>query len=251
MTGSITTRVVIVKVVVVNGDISVVACGRGVRRKLIPRRCGEDERTSSLCEPLRGGAKQRCRIERMSGDPRALLIRQLQRAYSGELAAAAAYHGHAASVRSPEERAAISNIEAEELHHRQLVGELLAQLDAAPDPRLERKLGRIGRTLGALCHLSGWLAPMWGAGMLESHNIKEYEDAAQYAVAAGRSEMIDCLLHMAEVEWEHELYFRTRVESHFFAKLIPIWKKPPAKEEIRRKFASAHLISTVSIPAGS
>ena len=170
-------------------------------------------------------------------DARALLIRQLQGAYSGELAAAHAYRGHAASVRNADERERIRAIEAEELHHRALVGDLLARLGAASHPRLERLLGIVGRTLGALCHLTGWFAPMYGAGRLESHNIKEYEDAADYALQCGESGMIDCLLTMAEVEWEHEQYFRERVLTHWLARVVPMWKVPPPRASIRARFA--------------
>jgi hypothetical protein len=46
------------------------------------------------------------------------LIRRLQLAYSGELGAAIAYVGHAASVRNPADRDQILRIEAEERVHR-------------------------------------------------------------------------------------------------------------------------------------
>ena len=64
----------------------------------------------------------------------------------------------------------------------------------------------------------GWFAPMYGAGRLESRNIREYETAARYARDCGREEFIDCLLTMAEVEWEHEYYFRSRVLVHSFGR---------------------------------
>ncbi|HKC63512.1 MAG TPA: hypothetical protein VKB86_07735, partial [Pyrinomonadaceae bacterium] len=90
--------------------------------------------------------------------------------------------------------------------------------------------------LGALCHITGWLAPMYGAGKLERRNIKEYESAARFAAGAGRTEFIDCLLRMAEVEWEHEQYFRACVLSHRWSARIKLWPAPPPKEEIRRSF---------------
>ena len=55
---------------------------------------------------------------------------------------------------------------------------------------------------------------MYGAGRLESGNIVEYEIAAGYARDCGSGDLIDCLLTMAEVEWEHEKYFRSRVLLH-------------------------------------
>ncbi len=165
------------------------------------------------------------------------LINILQLAYSGELAAAYAYRGHWHSVSDPEERAHIEQIENEEWHHRRLVGEMLQKLGAEANQRRERRALIIGRTLGFFCHLTGWLAPMYGAGRLESHNVREYETAARHASDCGREEFIDCLLTMAEVEWEHEKYFRSRVLIHMFGKRLPIWPEPPAKENIRESFA--------------
>lgn len=133
--------------------------------------------------------------------PRERLIAQLQLAYSGELAAGYAYRGHWRSVRNPEERDRIHQIEDEEWHHRRLVGEMIRGLGGRPRLLREVVFFLIGRSLGLLCHASGWLAPMYGAGRLERRNVKEYEDAADYAVASGHPELVDCLLTMAEVEW--------------------------------------------------
>ena len=165
------------------------------------------------------------------------LIELLQLAYSGELAAAYAYRGHWHSVSDKDERTRIEQIENEEWHHRRLVGEMLEKLGARPNQRRDRRALAVGRTLGFLCHLTGWLAPMYGAGRLESRNIREYETAARYARDCGGEEFIDCLLTMAEVEWEHEKYFRSRVLVHFLGKRLPIWPEPPAKESIRDSFA--------------
>jgi hypothetical protein len=38
---------------------------------------------------------------------------------------------------------------------------------------------------------------------------------------------------MAEVEWEHEQYFRAKVLSHPLGRRLPIWPAPPPKEAIR------------------
>ena len=164
----------------------------------------------------------------------AALIEILQLAYSGELAAAYAYRGHWKSVSDPEERHRIEEIENEEWHHRKLVGEMLAELKARPDPSRERRATIIGRVLGLGCHVAGWLAPMYGAGRLESRNIREYEVAARLAHECGRDDLIDCLLTMAETEWEHERYFRSLVLTHRLAKYLPIWPEPPEKDSIRR-----------------
>lgn len=154
------------------------------------------------------------------------LIKLLQGAYSGELGASYAYQGHWRSVKNADEIASIKKIEAEEWHHRALVGEMLEELGARPDPKLEKKLTRIGKTIGALCRIGGWFIPMYGAGRLESHNVKEYQDAAYFAKNSGNEKYIDSLLEMAEVEREHERYFRLKTETHFLSKVFPKWKIP-------------------------
>ena len=76
------------------------------------------------------------------------------------------------AVDDPAERARIRQIENGEWLHRERVGELLTSLGAAPDRRRERRAAAIGRTLGFLCHVAGWFVPMYGAGRLESRNIR-------------------------------------------------------------------------------
>jgi demethoxyubiquinone hydroxylase (CLK1/Coq7/Cat5 family) len=168
---------------------------------------------------------------------RRALIKVLRAACSGELAAGFAYRSHWQSVSADDERARIAEIEAEEWHHRRLVMDMLAELGERPSPRLEMIFWTIGRTLGLLCHVSGWLAPMYGAGRLESRNVREYEDAARHAWRSGRGEWADCLLTMAEVEWDHERYFRERVLSHRLGVRLPLWTAPAPREEIRASFA--------------
>ena len=165
------------------------------------------------------------------------LITLLQLAYSAERAAALAYRGHWRSVRDTDERKRIKQIEDEEWHHRELVGAMLTTLGAQPRRQREVRSLVIGRVLGFLCHLMGWFAPMYGAGRLESRNVREYETAARYARDCGQDEFIDCLLTMAEVEWEHEYYFRSRVLLHSFARRLKLWPPPPAKKTIRESFA--------------
>jgi len=168
-----------------------------------------------------------------ASDSRDELIALLQLAYSGELAAAHAYRGHWHSVHQTVERESIRKIEEDEWRHRKLVGEMLAGLGAGPSKRREIRAAIIGRTLGLLCHVTGWLAPMYGAGKLESRNVREYETAARYARDCGCFDLIDCLLEMAEVEWDHEFYFRSRVKEHVLGRRLPLWPQPPPKETIR------------------
>ncbi|HET8799167.1 MAG TPA: demethoxyubiquinone hydroxylase family protein [Thermoanaerobaculia bacterium] len=171
------------------------------------------------------------------------LIRQLQGAYSGELAAGFAYRGHWKSVRDASERDRIRRIEEEEWHHRALVRELLHTLDAKPNPLREAIFWTIGRVLGLACHVTGWFLPMYGAGKLERGNIVEYEEAALFAAACGQQAMIECILDMAEVEWEHELYFRERIMGHSLLRLFKLWDAPPVKTTIRERFELAAAVT--------
>jgi len=177
---------------------------------------------------------------------RAALVALLRMAYSGERAAAHAYRGHAASVGDPEERRRIREIEAEEWRHRDLVGGMLAGLGSGPDPRRERRALRIGRFLDFASRVTPYLFPMLGAGFLESRNVKEYDDAAEHAVAAGHPEYVDCLREMADVEREHERFFRGRVESHWLGSVLPLWAAPPPRP--KRAVGSVGRVLEGSVP---
>ena len=163
------------------------------------------------------------------------LIRILQSAYSGELAAGFAYRGHWKSLKNAGERAAVQKIEQEEWVHRERVGEMLESLSASPLKYREAKFWLIGRTIGLSCHVIGWFLPMYFAGRLESGNVVEYETAAFHAAALGLKEFEADLLVMARVEKEHELFFLNVITGH---RLLPIvsgmfgWgaiEEPPAE----------------------
>jgi len=147
------------------------------------------------------------------------LIRILQGAYSGELAAGYAYRGHWKSAKNPVERIAIQKIEREEWVHRKRVGEMLASLDAQPLQLREAKLWIIGRGIGLACHLIGWFLPMYFAGRLESGNVLEYEDAAGHAARLGLKEFEADLQVMSRVEKEHEDFFLGVIAGH---RLLPL-----------------------------
>jgi demethoxyubiquinone hydroxylase (CLK1/Coq7/Cat5 family) len=163
------------------------------------------------------------------------LIAVLQAAHAGELAAAYAYRGHARSVRGAD-RDRIRVIEREEWEHRASVGQMLAALGQRPVRWRQIRQGIVGRVMGALCNVSGWLAPMFGAAYIESRNIREYESAARFAWACGRRDWVGRILEMAEVEWEHEAYFRGRVLSRRLGRRLPMWPAPPSKDQIRASF---------------
>jgi ferritin-like metal-binding protein YciE len=164
------------------------------------------------------------------------LIKLLQDAHAGEMAAYHAYEGHWRSVSDPNEKKEIQKIQAEEIEHRECLGQFLIELGAAPRPGRERLMALIGRTIGLLCRLGGWFIPMYGAGQLEQGNIVEYETAARLARAAGLEQYVEPLLKMAEVEWDHEAFFRAKVQTHWAARLVPLWPTPPPRENIRIDF---------------
>ncbi len=167
------------------------------------------------------------------------LVTLLQMAYSGERAAAYAYLGHRRSLSRPKraaDRAMLERVLIDEIRHRRAVRRLLRRLDAAADPKRERKMRRIGLTIGAFCRIGGWYAPMYGAGRLERGNIVEYEVAARLAHLAGHIEMIDELLELAEVEWDHELLFRASATSHRLWWISPKWPDTAPREHIRSAF---------------
>ena len=172
-----------------------------------------------------------------SAEARRQLVRLLQLAHAGEFGAAFAYESHARTARTPAERDDILKIRAEEIDHRERVGRILAALGEQTDPAVERSMERIGRAIAAFCRIGGWFLPMYGAGRLERRNIVEYENAARAAALSGHEEFVEELLDMAEVEWDHERFFRLKSASHWAWRWMPQWDPPPPREEIRRSYA--------------
>jgi len=163
------------------------------------------------------------------------LVAVLRRAHAGELGASLAYEGHVRSLADPQEARDVLAIAREERDHRRGVGRMLDDLGERPRFWREALFWLIGATLGRLCRVSGWLTPMYGAGWLESGNIREYEQAAGLAILAGRLDLAPELLRMAEVEWEHERYFRSKVIDSGCGQLLPLWSAPPPKDSIGPK----------------
>jgi rubrerythrin len=149
------------------------------------------------------------------------LLHILLMAYSGELAAAHADRGHWKSVKVPDEIKSIRKIEEEEWRHRKAVGRMLKQLGSHPLSLKEIKMGCIGRTIGFLCHVTGWFFPMYFAGRLEHTNVKEYDTAAFHAGRLGLTQYKKELLKMALTEQEHEDFFGRMVLGHAF---LPVTK---------------------------
>ena len=142
------------------------------------------------------------------------LVRILQYAHAGELGAAWAYRGHWHAVTAPDEVEGIRRIEEEEWVHRAAVKRMLTGLGAKPLLPLEILIGTIGRTVGFLCHVTGWFFPMYFAGRLEFGNVDQYEDAAFHARRLGLRGFEKELHAMTLTEREHELFFMNKVGGH-------------------------------------
>lgn len=138
----------------------------------------------------------------------------LRLAYSAERAAAFAYRGHAASVRDVVERARIAVIEAEEWQHREHALRMMRRLGVRPSRYLEWKYAVIGRIIGWSCHLIGHFMPMYFAGRLESGNVNEYLRLIELVRGTALADEHACILEMARVEKEHEMWFLERVSGH-------------------------------------
>jgi len=150
------------------------------------------------------------------------LVRLLQRAYSGEKAAAFAYVGHAGSLRDPEARVAVRQIENDEWIHRQNILALMRQYDIPVSRWYEVQLHLIGKVISLSCYVIGWFMPYFFAGKLESGNVCEYFVMMQYFHSLGIREHDDMLYEMGMKEKEHEVYFLSQIRN---SRLLPLFEK--------------------------
>lgn len=159
----------------------------------------------------------------------------LRRAYSAEKAAAFAYIGHAKSVKSKEEKAAIKQIEIDEWNHRKEVLLLLNLYGLKPSRWYEWKFHILGRAISASCYVIGWFMPFYFAGDLESGNVCEYFRMKQYFNDLGITEHDEILYEMGIKEKEHEIYFYDQIKNHkwlpFFEKIFK-WGKYKQKNDV-------------------
>jgi demethoxyubiquinone hydroxylase (CLK1/Coq7/Cat5 family) len=165
---------------------------------------------------------------------RSALIRGLQDAHAGELAAAYAYRGHWRSLRRrPAARAEVRRIEEAEWHHRSLVAAMLAELGGRPRRKRELLMGGVGRFFGGLCFVGGFFGPMYAAGRLEAMNVSQYQLARDQAAALGFDAFAGQLEEMRVEEDRHERFFGDQIRGH---RLLPLaravlgWSPPAAAE---------------------
>jgi demethoxyubiquinone hydroxylase (CLK1/Coq7/Cat5 family) len=182
---------------------------------------------------------------------RAALIRQLQDAHAGELAAAYAYRAHWKSLRRrPAARAEVRRIEAAEWHHRALVADMLVELGSGPRRRRELVMGAVGRFFGGLCFVTGFFGPMYAAGVLEAMNVDQYATARDAAAALGLHGMQSQLEAMRVEEDRHEWFFGDQIRGHILlpvARLVLRWA-PPDVAGVRPEPAPAAVPDAASWP---
>ena len=151
---------------------------------------------------------------------RARLVRLLQDAHAGELAAAYAYRAHWKSLRRrPEARSEIRRIEGAEWHHREGVARMLTQLGSRPRPWREVAMASIGRSFGLLCFVTGFFGPMYMAGRLEAMNVGQYAEAGGHATTLGLEPFVAELEAMRVEEDRHERFFGDQIRRH---RLLPL-----------------------------
>lgn len=149
-------------------------------------------------------------------DAREKLIDLLQKAYSGELAAALAYNGHWKSLKDETEIEIVKKIEQDEWLHRAKVGEMLFDLDAKPKVLRDKIFYLIGRSVGIICHFCGRFCSAFFAGILESKNVDEYRQALIYAKEIGLEKYFEDFIEMRKTEAEHEFVLREMIKDDWF-----------------------------------
>ncbi len=150
------------------------------------------------------------------------LVDLLKQAYSAEKAAAFAYIGHARSVKNPEEKKAIRQIELDEWGHRGEVLKIMKQYNVPVSKFYEFKFYIIGKIIWWACYVIGWFMPFYFAGRLESGNVCEYFRMKQFFNSLGIKEHDHVLYEMGIKEKEHEVYFLEQIKNK---KLTPFFEK--------------------------
>jgi hypothetical protein len=150
------------------------------------------------------------------------LIKLLQKAYSAEKAAAFAYQGHAGSVKSTEEKAAIRQIELDEWNHRREVLEIMRQYEIPISRYYEVRFHIVGKIISASCYVIGWFMPFYFAGRLESGNVCEYFRMKHFFNEIGNTQHDQILYEMGIKEKEHEVYFLEQIKTN---KLLPFFER--------------------------
>ena len=150
------------------------------------------------------------------------LVDSLRKAYSAEKSAAFAYIGHANSLKDPNEKAAVQQIEQDEWEHRKQVLGIMEQYEIPVSRYYEFKYHFIGRLIGLSCHFIGRFMPYFFAGKLESGNVCEYFVMMKYFHTLGITEHDESLYEMGIKEKEHEVHFLDIIKD---SKWLPYFER--------------------------
>lgn len=140
------------------------------------------------------------------------LIRELQKAHAGEIAAYFAYDGHWKSAKSLSDKSAILSIQMEEMEHILVTKKYLAILGARSSRNRDALFYIIGRIASALCYIAGERLPLIGARLIETIGVTNYKEMVLLAAEENFPNMALKFQHMAQAEKAHERFFRERLE---------------------------------------
>ena len=150
------------------------------------------------------------------------LVSSLRLAYSAEKAAAYAYVGHARSLKNPDEKVAVHQIEKDEWEHRENVLDIMKKYVIPVSKYYEFKYGITGRLISFSCYFIGRFMPYFFAGKLESGNVCEYFKMMKDFHSIGITEHDKVLHEMGIKEKEHEVFFLEMIKDESW---MPIFEK--------------------------
>ena len=150
------------------------------------------------------------------------LVDLLRMAYSAEKAAAFAYQGHVASVKSELEKTAIKQIEINEWNQRHEVLTIMNQYGIEPSCYYEIRFHIVGKLISTGCYVIGWFMPFYSVGHLESSNVCKYFRMIHFFHELEIREHDQTLYEMGVKEKEHEDYFYTQLKGH---KMLPLFER--------------------------
>jgi bacterioferritin (cytochrome b1) len=135
------------------------------------------------------------------------LIKELQKAYAGELGAYQAYNHHFLATGDP----AIRKIQEDEEEHVYQLEDMLGHLHASSSAWRNVLIKYIGFVLGLLCYVCTERACARGALLLEKIGVTKYKEISKLARKQGRLQMATKLSEMGKTEERHERYLRARL----------------------------------------
>lgn len=138
------------------------------------------------------------------------LIWMLKISHGVEIGAINAYEGHAKSIGDRIEKYEIKQIQREEVEHKKIIEFYLEKLGSKPSKLIDFTFYLIGNLMGLLCFVMGKRLPMYGAGLIETLGVMNYDIVAKEAQKLGRHSMVFSLRHMAQTELEHKQYFQRK-----------------------------------------